>query len=188
MYNLTSHKGIKYFRLSFLFFAIAFFFRSFIRFLLTFLNIPRVFDLSIQGFGILSLFIFMYASSMAIFYLLFSVIWKRWESSKILFFHILAVIIAIITLLVRNAGIILLIHTLLFLFLIVVIWISYKESREKRKGQHLHGIYILLFAFWILHIIDLIIPSALQFFQLLIYLSSLAIFLSILYKVLKKVG
>ena len=34
LYELSKHKGIKYFRLSFLFFAIAYFFRSFIKIVL----------------------------------------------------------------------------------------------------------------------------------------------------------
>ena len=187
LYNLTSHKGIKYFRLSFLFFAISFFFRSFIKFLIIHLDI-EILELNIQLIGIISFLIFMYASSMAIFYLLYSVMWKKWNGNKIILFHILAIIIAFTALIVKIPLLIILIHLILFIFLAIVILISYKESKRRRKGQHLHGIYILLFAFWILNIIDLIITNALGTFQLLIYIASLGIFLTILYKVSKKVG
>ena len=38
LYELSSYKGIKYFRQAFLFFAIAYFFRYSIRFILSFFN------------------------------------------------------------------------------------------------------------------------------------------------------
>jgi len=187
LYNLTSHKGIKYFRMAFLFFAIAFFFRSFIKFLILYFDL-EIFDFNLQMVGMVSFLIFMYASSMAIFYLLYSVMWKKWTGDKIIIFHILAAIIAVIALLVRSSAIILLIHIILFIFLAIVTLISYYDSKKRRKGQHLHGVYILLFAFWILNIIDLTITNALGTFQILIYLASLSVFLAILYKVIQKAG
>jgi len=187
LYNLTSHKGIKYFRLAFLFFAIAFFFRSFIKFLIIYLDL-ELFEFNLQAIGIISFLIFMYASSMAIFYLLYSVMWKKWTGDKIIIFHFLAAIIAAIALLVRSPAVILLIHVILFIFLAIVTLISYQESKKRRKGQHLHGIYLLLFAFWILNIIDLTIKNVLGTFQLLVYLASLSVFLTILYKVIQKTG
>lgn len=186
LYNLTNHKGVKYFRLAFLFFAISFFFRSFIKLLLISFNIQRVIE--IEGIGIISFLVFMYASAMAIFYLLYSVMWKKWNTNKLIVFHILAAIIAIIALIVRSSQLILLIHLILFVFLAVVISISYKESRKRRKGNHLHGVYLLLFAFWILNIIDLTIKNVLGTFQLVIYLASISIFLAILYRVLRRLG
>ncbi|MEK6917582.1 MAG: hypothetical protein AABW51_01405 [Nanoarchaeota archaeon] len=187
-YNLTSHRGIKYFRSAFLFFAIAFFFRSFIKFLVILFDVQRILDLSLQTIGSISLFLFMYASAMAIFYLLFSVMWKKWSSEKILLFHLLAAIIALITIIIKNVNVILIMHFVLFIFIAVVTWISYQESKKIRKGSHLHGIYILLFAFWILNIIDLLTTNALSTFHLLIYIASFSVFATILYKVLRKVG
>ena len=185
MYNLTSHKGIKYFRLAFLFFAITFFFRSFIKFLLLSFDIERAIE--IQGIGILSFLVFMYASSMAIFYLLYSVMWKKWGENKITIFHILAIAIAVVAFIIRSPGIILLIHLILFAFLAIVIFLSYHESKKRRKGHHLHVIYMLLFAFWILNIMDLA-TNALGTFKLLVYLASTRIFLTILYRVISKLG
>jgi len=188
LYSLTKHKGIKYFRLSFLFFAIAYFFRSFIKSMVVFFEIPRTLYSSFGVLGPLSLFLFMYASSMVIFYLLFSVAWKKTKTNKIFLFHILAIIIAIITLLIQNSLYILIIHFILFLFVTGVIYLSYKQAKKKNKKSHLHGIYILLFIFWIFNILDLLVPNVLVGFQLLIYLISISIFLAILYKVLKKIG
>jgi hypothetical protein len=188
LYNLTSHKGIKYFRLAFLFFGVAFFFRSFIRFIVTIFEIPELLNSNLSWLGSLSLFLFMYASSMAIFYLLYSVMWKKWNGDKILLFHGLALIIAGITLAVRDLRIVIVMHLILFVFILIVTLISYEESKKARKGQHLHGIYLLLFSFWILNIMDLVVINPFGSFKLLIYIASISLFLTILYKVIKKIG
>jgi len=189
LYELSNYKGIKYFRLSFLFFAIAYFFRSFVKFLVVFLDAPEIIRLSQLGLGAVSLFFLMYASSIAIFYLLLSVNWKKWDGkSKEWIFHILALIIAVISLLVRQGIIILGIYLVLFVFISIATIISYKQARERRKGSHLHGIYVLLFIFWILNIMDILTPNLFQSFHLLIYFASISVFLAILYKVIRKLG
>ncbi|MEK6945370.1 MAG: hypothetical protein AABW63_01100 [Nanoarchaeota archaeon] len=184
-YKLSSHKGIKYFRLSFLFFAISFFFRYFVK-LFSFFDFSSVFSQSlfVSIFGFISL----YTSAMAVFYLVYSVMWKKWNEESLLVIHLLVAITALIAVLISNSLIILSIYIVLFIFVSIVTWISYKESRAEKKKSHLHGIYILLFIFWLLNIIDLLIPNILGTFQLLVYLASIGIFLSILYKVLRKVG
>jgi len=98
LYKLSSHKGIKYFRQAFLFFAIAYFFRGFIKFIVIYFDINGILELSPITFGITGLttqFLFVYFSSMAIFYLLYSVI-QKWNNNphKIYLFHVLALILA----------------------------------------------------------------------------------------------
>lgn len=185
IYSLTKHKGIKYFRMSFLFFAIAFFFRSFIKSLTMMLEVPKIIDFNPLLGGIF-LFLFIYASVMAIFYLIFSVVGKKWKINKIFLFHFVAVLIALIVLLAGNSWVIIFIHILLFLFVTGATYFSSKF--KKNKKSHFSGVYLLLFVFWIFNILDLLVPSVFIGFQLLIYLASISIFLSILYKVLKKVG
>jgi len=185
LYKLTSHKGIKYFRLSFLFFALAYFFRSFIKLILFYFNAREIRTL-LPTFGNATLFIFMYFSSMAIFYLLYSVMWKKWKSkSTIYLLHLLAFIVAITTLLSKNPTVYFLINILLFTFISFTVYTSYKQSKKKNHNN-LYLIYLMLFIFWIFNIIDILIPNVLQTAQLFIYLISLGIFLSIFYKVIKK--
>ena len=52
MYELSSYKGIKYFRQAFLFFAIAYFFRYFIQFFLVFFNIKDILTFTYKDFTI----------------------------------------------------------------------------------------------------------------------------------------
>ena len=194
LYELSSHKGIKYFRQAFLFFAFAYFFRSFIKFVMIYFNVGAILDISPRTFGFafgqITLFIFMYFSSMAIFYLLYSVMWKKWNggSKKIYLFHLLAFVIAISSILFRNPFVYLGMNFLLLFFVIFTFYISRKQSKQKKTKHNLHIIYVLLFSFWILNIIDILIPNFFQTFQLFIYLASSGIFLAMLYKVLKKVG
>jgi len=182
LYELSSYKGIKYFRQSFLFFALAYFFRSFIIFVLIFFEIP-IRDL--QELGIFILFIFMYSSTMAIFYLLYSILWKKWNNhkNKILLLHFIAIVISLISISIGAIEILLTLQIGLFLFVTLVNYFSYKKSKKKNR---LYAIYILLFAFWILNIIDILISIFPGELQLFVYFSSIGIFLMILYKVLKK--
>ncbi|PIN90125.1 hypothetical protein COU57_04485 [Candidatus Pacearchaeota archaeon CG10_big_fil_rev_8_21_14_0_10_32_14] len=190
LYELSNHKGIKYFRLAFLSFAIAYFFRLLIKFLLLSLNIRELMELSTQLIGVVSLWLFMYFSAMSIFYLLYSVMWKRWSGKDFILyiFHALAFVIGLIVTFTPSAKLYLLINLFLFLFVIVIVLFSYIDSKKKKKGINLYGIYLLLFAFWIINITDILIPSFLQTYQLLIYAISIGIFLAILYKVLRKCG
>jgi hypothetical protein len=185
LYKLTSHKGIKYFRLSFLFFALAYFFRSFIKIILLYFEKSELITF-LPIFGSITIFIFLYFSSMAIFYLLYSVLWKKWKSELTIYlFHLLALIIATTTLLSRNTSTYFLINILLFVFISLTVYISYKQSKKKKK-HNLYIIYLLLFVFWIFNVIDILVPNFLQIFQLFIYLVSIGIFLTIFYKVIRK--
>ncbi len=187
LYKLSFHKGIKYFRQAFLFFALAYFFRSFIKIALFYFEISELRNI-LPIFGSITLFIFMYFSSMAIFYLLYSVMWKKWESkSTIYFLHIISMAIAIIILLFQNPLIYFLINILLFVFISFTVFISFRQSKKK-KSHNLYIIYLMLLIFWIFNILDILIPNFLQAFQLSIYLISLGIFILIFYKVIKKTG
>jgi len=194
LYELSSHKGIKYFRRAFLFFAIAYFFRSFIKFILIYFDTREILEVShgILGmfFGKITLFIFMYFSAMAVFYLLYSVMWKKWNNSskKIYLFHVLAFVIALSSIVFKNPFVNLGINLLLLLFVIFTLYISNKQLENKKTNYNLHVTYTLLTLFWIINIIDILIPNFLQTFQLFLYLASSGIFLVILYKVLKKAG
>ena len=190
IYELSSYRGLKYFRQSFLFFAIAYFFRSFIKFILLYFNIRELHEFSPVFFGSFTLFIFIYFSSLAIFFLLYSVMWKKWNGTpnKLYLFHLLALIISLSVILSRNALVYLGLNLLIFIVVLVAIFISYKDTKKKAKGYSLYAIYVLLSFFWILNIIDILIPNFFQTSKLILYLASLGIFLSILYKVLKKAG
>jgi len=201
IYELSNYKGVNYFRKSFLFFAIAYFFRVFIKFLLVYFNESFIVDLNPEIFpllGVLSTFLFVYFSTIAVFYLLYSLMFKKWENQKeekkdkkprinrIYLFHLISFIIAIFSISFRGALFYVFLNFIVFL---TIISFFVKISRDnKLKNKSLHTLYILLFIFWTFNVIEVFIPNFLQKTVLIIYLSSLAIFLIILYKVLRKCG
>lgn len=188
MYELSSYKGIKYFRLSFLFFAIAYFFRYFIMFILGFLNIDQLFSPKLAYS--LSMIVFLYSSCMAIFFLLHSVMWKKWGDNKLLFnlFNFIAIIISAVAISFRRIEIPLMVNILFFVFVSVILFVAYNDSKNKQKGKNLIAIYLMLFVFFFLNIVETLIPKFLQMYKLGVYIISIFIFMLILYKVIKKIG
>jgi hypothetical protein len=179
IYKLSSYKGIGYFRKAFLFFAVALFFRYFIKFILFYFNMGRIIDFR---FGIVPMFLFMYFSLISLFYLIYSIVWKKWKETRLVHFHLLALIISLISILFRTNQLYILLNVLLFIFLAIIVLNLYRKSKKK----NIYLIYLLLLVFWILNIIDIMIPNFLKL-QVIIYLASLTIFMIITYKVLKKI-
>lgn len=190
MYELSSYKGIKYFRQSFLFFAIAYFFRYSIMYFMILFNLNDILDISPAYLGMLSLYVFLYSSSMAIFYLLYSVMWKRWNHSivKIYSFNLAAIVIALMGTIFRGFETDLIVNIILLAFILFILSVAYKDSKNKQKGKNLFIIYLLLSIFLFLNVVNVLIPRFLELYRLIIYIISILLFMIILYKVLKKTG
>lgn len=194
IYELSSYKGLKYFRQSFLFFALAYFSRSFIKFFLFYFDASKILNISRNASYILishlTLFIFIYISSIAIFYLAYSLMWKKWRSEKLILtlLHLIAVLFALVILFSNSIAYYILINIAIIVFVSFCIYSSYNGNKIKKRSHKLYIIYFLLSGFWLLNVIEILIPSYLENFQILIYISSLTLFLIMLYKVLKKAG
>lgn len=203
LYDLSLHRGIKYFRQAFLFFALAYMFRHFIKTFVMLFDLKAIIEFPPPQFPmppppalpippsvvLFAVFIFMYASSMAVFYLLYSVIWKKSDgrSGGVMFlFYLLAIAISMAVVLAESKGIILLMEAILFLFLAITIYRAYLISRRAKHDMYI--IYLLVFAFWMLNIMDIFVPRFALPLQMAVYLASIFLFLLILYKVLRKVG
>jgi hypothetical protein len=186
--KLSLYKGIQYFRQAFLFFAIAYIFRSFIRFLLITFERTLILEIPMRFLSHLTLALFIYFGTMAIFYLLYSVLWKKWDGKRIYLFHTIAIVLAILSIIIKGPFFYFGINVFLFILMIIIVLIAYHLRKKKRKSHSIFFIYVLLLAFWILNILDILVPDFLQLFQLLIYLASIFLFLLILYKVIKKTG
>jgi len=187
LYELSGHKGIKYFRQAFLYFALAYFFRSSIKFALRYFNVMAVFDIDPRSInsiiGQTTLFLYIYLSTMAIFYLLLSVKYKQWKNESVMFLQTLAVIVGIISVIYNNP----LSHLVINLGLLVVV-VGVVILSKSGKKNNLQIIYILLLLFWVLNVLDVMIPGFFRTFQLIIYLASSGIFMTMLYRVLRNTG
>jgi hypothetical protein len=190
IYDLSSYKGIKYFRQAFLFFGIAYLCRFFIEFIVISFNLHGILDIYPLMLGYVALFVFMYLSSISIFYLIYSVSWKKWKdkSKMVYIFHIIAILIALASIFFNNQIFYIGLNILLLISAVILISVAWYNQRNKLKKNNLFFIYFLLFIFFILNVFNILVPIFLESLKLLIYLISLGIFLVILYKVLKKSG
>ncbi len=190
MYELSAYKGIKYFRQSFLLFGVAYFFRSFIKLLLVYFGASRIIDINMRFIGSITLFLFMFFGSLAVFYLVYSLMCKKWSEKSGLFllvFYFLSIILSFIIITTRRMEIFLVVSVIILAIAIFGLYITHKQSNDKKKKSNMHIVYTLLFLFWILNIIEVLINLG-YVYQIIIYLASLGIFLAILYKVLIKSG
>ena len=182
LYDLSQHKGIKFFCFAFLFFAFAYAFRFLTQFIVLFLGHPRSLGTDLGAISVSSLFFFMYASTAAIFYLWASNHWRWFErASATLLLHICAFAISFLGIVTQNA---ILIGTIQVILIATLALTSYQKNN--RDAQKLRFLYVLLAVFWALNLIDLLLPKFLSQVQLIIYLASISLFLVLLQKVIKK--
>jgi len=141
IFDLTKHKGIKYFRMSFLFFALSFFTR-FMFFLIrlivhnTNLHIPG------RTLSFLSLIFITYFSTIAISYLIYSTLWRKVKHIVFFVFANLLSIVSILMFYFRNSFI-------FFIFIQLFLIISLIFVNSKKKTQF---IYPLISLFWIFNL------------------------------------
>jgi hypothetical protein len=116
--------------------------------------------------------------------------WKKLKdkSKMIYLFHIIAIIIALASIFFRNQIFYIGLNVLLLISAIIMVGIASYNQKHKLKKNNLLMIYLLLFIFFILNVFNILVPIFLESLKLIVYLTSLGIFLAILYKVLKKSG
>ena len=152
MYDLTKHEGIKYFRITFLFFGLAYLLRflsilfmpmrvTFDSYLLT--HIFRIFPMVFSG----------YFSTMAILSLTYSTIWKKLQiKHTLLTFNVIAVLISAIAFISMSPSPVVPSQAVLLSFTILMA--AYIDSRSKKISM-LFILYILFFLFWMINLFTL---------------------------------
>ncbi|MBO8180139.1 MAG: hypothetical protein H0Z19_06615 [Archaeoglobus sp.] len=187
VYKITDYKGFYFFSNTFLFLGVAYFLRS-VTFLL-FTSGVLLDELSFEGVRGLMLFsvaFLAYSGSVAILYNIYSLLWRWLEKipSEALI-HIIAVLIALISIIARSPLAFVTSQLILTLFLLMAIFINYRHYKFDGKVKRAYPLYILLFVFWLLNLslALLLLPIEWRF---TIYGLSVAVLLVIAYRVLKK--
>ena len=185
VYNLTKYRGIMYFRNAFLFFGLAYL----TRFIL-YLQFMSIFSLGGRGIARAwhpaLLAIIGYFSTMAIFYLVYSTIWKKIDKGHFeMAANILAVVISIFAILSRSHSILVVLQFALLVFVLVY---SFFKKTEK-KHLSLWIMYVLVFVFWLLNLF-LVQPGGFKHIrtpgaQIISHIISAIVFALIFYKVQK---
>ena len=188
-YELTSHKGIKYFRNTFLFFGIGYLIRLCLH-LIQATGISRIlFTPFAIGIYEMAFFVMIYASSMALIYIIYSMFWKRLDKyafSRGYVFHIVSLIVAFVSMVWRIPLIFLLFQGALFLLLVVVSYLNYRKTKHKGGLYGIYLIYMLIFALWItINVLEFVIYFS-PIMGLIIYGASIALFAMLLVKVIKE--
>lgn len=158
IYSLTKHRGIFYFRNTFLLFGLAYLTRFIIS--LAMLNMIAIdFVMPRQMFFPLMIVPVGYLSTLALFFLAYSTVWKNFKaknSEKIFLwgFNLAAVIVAVVSMLYRSPFLM----SLIQMGLMVFILLSFAVGKKKTKKTHITKMsifYYLLIAFWILNMFTL---------------------------------
>jgi hypothetical protein len=182
-YRLTKHKGIQYFRDAFLFFGLSYI----IRFLFSpvILSRPALDYILPRGMSII-LFILPlgYFSTIAIFYLLYSTIWKRFDNFWMVYTgHAVAILLPLAAFIMRSQKMLLYLQTAL---LVIVAIISIVPKKDEKRISQTKMLYLFICLLWLINlwVIDSVrhIPHEAKIvFQVI----SLAVFISIYYRVYK---
>jgi hypothetical protein len=147
-YELTRYRGIKYFRDAFLFFGLSYIMR-FITGLMFFyrnFNIPLAREL----FGPLTMLPLSYFSTIGIFYLLFSVVWKKFDNGFMISFgHFVALLLAIASFLTRSSEILLLTQCAMLALAVIIVMAS-ASGKRLTKSKTLYSITALL---WLINLL-----------------------------------
>lgn len=179
MYNLTKHIGIKYFRHAFLFFGLSYL----VRLLLHLLQLGNfAFEMfQPRGFIFPSALIFVgYFSTIAIFYLTYSIVWKKIDYKHFLLIsNSIAIIVSLIAFVYRSPIILLTLQSALFLITLILSMVGHKK-----KKSSIRLLYFFIMAFWLINLYLLTPRRFLPFeIKLIFQIISIGVFILIYNKV-----
>jgi hypothetical protein len=154
MYDLSKYEGINYFRITFLFFALAYIFRFLHIFsmlvMTTFdtdilMDILRIFPFSLVLNG--------YFSTLAILSLTYSIIWEKLNfKHTLLLFNAIAILISIIAFISRSPFLLISAQAVLLIFTIIMACYFYIRSGKFSRLFILYGLFLL---FWVVNLFAL---------------------------------
>ena len=178
-YNLSKYLGIKYFRYAFLFFGLAYLSRFIIHLLQLFGMASNLMGLRRFMFPIFMIPVG-YLSTIAIFYLTYSTIWKKINYKH---FLILSNLVAIIAFITKSPFIL---SILQFLLLLATFIISFIKHKRRRKTSNTRALYLLIAIFWLINIFVLDIRKFfLCEYKIIFQIMSVVVFFVIYYEVIK---
>lgn len=152
IYDLTKHEGINYFRITFLFFGLAYIFR-FLHIFSMLVRLTFDTDLLMDIFRIFPLVLNGYFSTLAILSLTYSIIWKNLHiKHTLLLFNAIAILISAIAFISRSPFLLILAQAGLLVFTIIMACYFYMRSR---KFSQLFVLYVLFLVFWIVNLFAL---------------------------------
>jgi len=184
IYDLTKYEGIRYFRDSFLFFGLSYA----TRFLFGLMMFSRAdLDFFLPHWVLAPLFILPmgYFSTVAIFYLLFSLVWKEFDNRRMLIFgHAVSLMLPAIAFLTESHLILVYLQAALLVFAMGTL---FSVRRERKRVTPTRVWYLLVFALWLFSLLS--IGPRRDLFRLNIFFQaiSLLVFLALYHRISQRI-
>ena len=186
-YDLTKHKGIRYFRDAFLLFGLSYLIRFFF-FTFFFSSFKFGFLISRELLAILFMALTGYLSTIAVFYLISSSIWKQINNWYFLVTgHIVAIVLSLVSLITMSHS---MSHIMLLylqsIAIIIAIVLSFVIPKMGNKISQVKAFYVLIYIFWLINLWAIAPKGVFPFaIKLVFQMLSLIVFTIIYYKVSK---
>jgi len=146
LYELSEHEGIRFFRYTFLLFGLSYVFR-FVLHIIMITFFSNGFYLPRNFVGPISIVPVSYLSTLALFFLVYSLIWRKIEKRKFLIFsNSIALVFSLVAFLTRSNQIISVLQVSLIVFIIIVLLLKKKFSQTKL-------LYLLIVIFWVINLL-----------------------------------
>ena len=189
LFKLSGHGGIRYFRNAFFYFGIAFFIRYSLGFLLNLGILNFRFNIFVKP-------LFEFFLIMAGFFLIYSLIWKKFETKepdyyssllngKILIFYLMTLIMVVLDFVWSTYNFLFLSQIIIFLFSTSISYNNYKKKSDKYFPKFYFIAMLLFLIAWILNGLGSLFLGLNQELVIIIHLFNLIIFGVVLYGVLK---
>lgn len=189
LFKISLHQGIRYLRNAFLFYGIAFIIRYFLGVLFIRANLSKIYLFSIR-------ILFEYFIIMAGFFLLYSLLWKKIDSTeanfsslfnkRIFVFHIMAAILSVLDFIWLTGQFMFFSQIILFTYASIVSFINYKKNGKKHKFLKFYFAAMMLSLFaWVLNALSALYFEWDQGIMMNIYGINIIVFLLFLYGIVK---
>ena len=187
LFKLSFHQGIRYFRNAFFFYGLAFIARYLFSIIFYFTPSEEYFMIT-KG-------VFEFFLTMAGFFLLYSLLWKKFEpekgsysslfNKKTIIFYFLSIIIAVLDILWSTYFFMFILQILIFVYTSILSYVKYKRSDKKSFLGLYFFVMILNLIVWLA---NFIVATFLDWHKsglISIYLLNVVIFLLFLYAVMR---
>ncbi|MGV8087310.1 MAG: hypothetical protein ACP5N1_06790 [Candidatus Woesearchaeota archaeon] len=189
-YELTKHHGIKYFRDAFLFLGLSYL----LRFLFSLVFLSRIMindTMSRKVFMPIFIVLLGYFGTISLWYLIVSSTWKKLGNDKkyILFGHIFAIIVSIVSFITHSPEFMLYIHLALILlyFIIISTFRDKNKSLNKKIFSRTKVLYFLVALLWSINLLTAGRPIFPRVAGILFQALAIMLFAIIYYKVSKRI-
>lgn len=184
IYELTRYEGIRYFRDSFLFFGLSYATR-FLFGLLMFSRMAFDFVLPKEAFAIFFILPMGYFSTVAIFYLIFSLVWKEFNNRRMLIFgHAVSLLLPVLAFLTRSHLMLLYLQAALLVFAMGMV---FSVRREKKRVTPARVWYFLVFALWLFSLLEIGPRRGPWGINIFFQAISLLVFIALYHKISKRI-